>query len=82
LAIRCYKNWGPCFGFGELIVEHEPFNEPNACYSNANYPGYKIPVNDEGINMLTNKKSSKIYGSEQSRLQIREIEVWGVTFLE
>jgi hypothetical protein len=28
-------------------------------YSMANYSAYKIPVNDEGINMLTNKKSVK-----------------------
>jgi hypothetical protein len=83
LAIRCYKNWGPCFGFGELIVAYEPFNEPNACWSNANRDNYKIPVNDEGINMLTNKKSLKgLDGEEESKFTIKEIEVWGVTFLE
>jgi hypothetical protein len=40
-------------------------------------------VNDEGINMLTNKKSLKNeYGNEESKFTIKEIEVWGVTFLE
>jgi hypothetical protein len=40
-------------------------------------------VNDEGINMLTNKKSVKNeYGYEKSEFTIKEIEVWGVTFLE
>jgi hypothetical protein len=40
-------------------------------------------VNDEGINMLTNKKSSKDKdGVEECYFTIKEIEVWGVTFLE
>jgi hypothetical protein len=56
-AIRCWKNSGPWFGNGELRVFHEPFNEPNACLSMANESSYKIPVNSEGINMLTNKES-------------------------
>jgi hypothetical protein len=48
-----------------------------------NYNGFKIPVNDEAINMLTNTKSSKDEdGNEESEFQIREIEVWGVTFKE
>jgi hypothetical protein len=52
---------------GELIVLLEPFNIPNACYSNAKYHGFEIPVNDEGINMLTNKKSLKDeIGDEES----------------
>ncbi len=33
-------------------------------------PGYNIPVNSEGINMLTNKKVGGF--------TIKEIEVWGV----
>jgi hypothetical protein len=73
--------YGPCFGISELIVLLEPFNQPNACYSKGNYPGYKIPVNDVGINMLTNKKSVKKGNNrEESEFKIREIEVWGVTF--
>ena len=48
-----------------------------------NYSVYEIPVNVEGINMLTNKKSSKdIFYQEESTFQIREIEVWGVKFKE
>jgi hypothetical protein len=78
-AIRCKKDWGPHFGNGELRVYGEPFNKPNACWSNANASGYKIPVNSEGINMLTNKKSVNEYGWEKSHFTIREIEVWGVT---
>ena len=45
-----------------------------------NYPGYKIPVNDEGINMLTNKKTNGMLN--QCEFKIREIEVWGVMFKE
>ncbi len=52
-----------------------------ACWSIANHPGYKIPVNSEGINMLTNKKFVKNkHGSEICKFTIREIEVWGVKF--
>jgi hypothetical protein len=36
-------------------------------------------VNDEGINMLTNKESDE---DGISYFTITEIEVWGVTFLE
>jgi hypothetical protein len=40
-------------------------------------------VNDEGINMLTNKESVKNeYGHDFYNFTITEIEVWGVTFLE
>jgi len=75
----CDKEKGPGFGNGELLVLHQPFNQPNACRSNANFGGYKIPVDSEGINMLTNKKSvNDIF--ERSYFTIREIEVWGVNF--
>jgi hypothetical protein len=57
MAIVCSKYQGPRFGWGELNVFREPFNKPNACSSFANNSGYKISVNREGINMLTNKKS-------------------------
>ncbi len=64
-----------------MLVFLEPFNQHNACYSDANENGYKIPVNSESINMLTNKKSVKDKGGwERSGFTIREIEVWGVTF--
>jgi hypothetical protein len=78
-AIRCWKNNGLCFGNGELRVFHGPFNEPNACLSQANESIYKIPVNSEGINMLTNIKSDK---NNWCYFTITEIEVWGVTFSE
>jgi DNA modification methylase len=81
VAIKCKKDQGPQFGIGELLVINEPFNEPNACWSMGNYNGFKIPVNDEGINMLTNKKSLKNkVGNEECHFTIKEIEVWGVTF--
>ena len=64
-----------------MLVLLEPFNSSNACWSDANDDGYRIPVNSEGINMLTNIKSIKNeYGHEKSYFTIREIEVWGVTF--
>jgi hypothetical protein len=38
-------------------------------------------VNNEGINMLTNKKTIKNDDNdEESEFLIREIEVWGVKF--
>jgi hypothetical protein len=45
--------------------------------SNTNRVGYKIPVNSEGINMLTSKKSED---GRYFYFTIREIEVWGLTF--
>jgi hypothetical protein len=80
-AISCNKYYGPDFGLSELLVLHEPFNQPNACWSRGNKEGYKISVNSEGINMLTNNKSVKEKdGDELCKFTIREIEVWGVTF--
>jgi hypothetical protein len=78
-AIECIKNWGPSFGWGDLTVQDEPFNKPNACSSLANKDSFFIPVNSEGINMLTNKESRE---SEYCYFTITEIEVWGVTFSE
>ena len=77
-AIFCSKYYGPIFGDG-LKLLFEPFNKPNACFSCANRDNYKIPVNDEGINMLTNKKKTE---NNRCEFTITEIEVWGVTFLE
>jgi hypothetical protein len=42
--------------------------------SYAKLPGYDIPVDGAGTNMLTNKKSE--------RFTISELEVWQVTYLE
>ena len=55
--MSCGKNYGPSFGKSELIVQLEPFNKPNACYSYTYGVGYNIPVNWEVINQLTNKKT-------------------------
>jgi hypothetical protein len=52
----------------------EPFNGDRKCKSKANLPGYRIPVDDGGINMLTNKKNGEF--------TITEIEVWQVTYLD
>ena len=75
-AINCWKYSGPVFGNYELLVLHEPFNQPNACWSMPNKDGYKIPVNSEGINMLTNKKCDD---GDVSEFTISSLEVWGVT---
>jgi hypothetical protein len=52
----------------------EPFNGDGKCWSYANKPGYHIPVDDGGINMLTNKKDVLF--------TITELEVWQVTYLD
>jgi hypothetical protein len=73
--IFCHSNYGPCFSgaYGELSAR-EPFNGDNNCYSRAKYPGYDIPVDGAGTNMLTNKKDGYF--------TITELEVWQVTYLE
>jgi hypothetical protein len=69
----CWKDRGPDFGsLGELEVREEPFNRQDACLSWAYEPGYMIPVNSEGINMLTY--------NENGYFTISSIEVWGVRF--
>jgi hypothetical protein len=80
-AIYCWKNWGPDFGVAELKVYEEPFNKPDACWSHNDSLVYRIPVNSEDINMLTNKKKTPGY-SNLCKFTITEIEVWGVTFIE
>jgi hypothetical protein len=75
MAILCDKGYGPCFGWGELRV-YVPFNQHNACYSYANFEGYKIPVNSEGINMLTNKECDD---DGYCDFTISSLEVWGLT---
>ena len=64
---------GPCFdggGCSELDVLYEPFNDVNSCSSFTNEPGYDIPVDGAGLNMLTNKKNLNF--------TITELEVWEV----
>jgi hypothetical protein len=81
IAIKCYRDHGPCFGIGELFIVDEPFNGDNACLSFVNNYGYSIPMNSDGINMLTNKKCSDEEGSGRSSdFTISEIEVWGISF--
>ena len=73
--ILCSRVLGPCFSGGdgsELTAYDEPFNGVGNCYSYANYPGYGIPVDAQGINTLTNKEGGKF--------TISELEVWEVTY--
>jgi hypothetical protein len=44
------------------------------CSSNGNKPGYEIPVDGAGINMLTNYKDGNF--------TISDLEVWEVKYLE
>jgi hypothetical protein len=68
---------GPCFAGGdggELGAVNKPFNGDGSCYSCANRPGYRIPVDGAGTNMLTNNKDDIF--------TITELEVWQVTYLD
>jgi hypothetical protein len=68
---------GPCFiggGNSELSAYNQPFNGDGNCWSYANLPGYRIPVDGGGTNMLTNNKDMKF--------TITELEVWEITYLE
>ena len=72
-VIKCGKYYGPIFGyFTELSAFYEPFN--GNCRSYANRPGYRIPVDGAGTNMLTNNKDGWF--------TITELEVWQVKYLE
>ena len=64
---------GPCFTGGDLGASIQPFNGDRSCYSCANKPGYRIPVDGAGTNMLTNNKDH--------RFTITELEVWQVEYL-
>ncbi len=73
--IYCDCNFGPCFrgkGHVELSAFAEPFNGEGKCTSNAKGPSYNIPIDEEGTNMLTNKKDGLF--------TINELEVWKVKF--
>ena len=57
MEIYCYSYWGPWFGGGngcELTAYNEPFNGDRNCCSYADKPGYGIPIDADGNNMLTN----------------------------
>ena len=53
----CDEKLGPSFSAGgyELSAWEEPFNGNGKGWSITNRPGYGIPADDEGKNMLTNK---------------------------
>ena len=55
-AIRCNKYSGPIFGIGELRVLNKPFTRDNACWSRGDGSVYRIPIDSEDVNMLTNQK--------------------------
>lgn len=77
LDIYCSDEVGPCFtGYGDsdLCAEYEPFNEEKSCCSWGNSSGYGIPVNADGINMLTNEIDGEF--------TITELEVWEVTYID
>ena len=62
---------GPSFNGGnesELDVEDDPFNGQGKCCSNTNMPGFEIPQDENGLNMLTDRENGKF--------TITEIEVW------
>ena len=76
MAITNGKGWGPCFGQGELVAGNEPLNGDNKCWSNVNFPGYRIGVDKDGNNQLTSLPLSKM----ASRFTTCELEVWSVMF--
>jgi hypothetical protein len=73
-------SWGPFFGYGELKVGGGAFNELNNCISKCGKSFYGIPINEYGINMLTNLKCKS--GTSICEFSITELEVWGVKFKE
>jgi hypothetical protein len=86
-AIKWDTYEGPNFGDGELRAgEYSFYNTENACSSltfgigGVNpYNSYKIPLNSEGINLLTNKKcDERLY--MLCYFTVSELEVWGVSF--
>jgi hypothetical protein len=76
VAFRCAKGYGPVFGNGELYA-YEPFNGNNKCYSCANRDGYRIEMDSEWVNKLTNLKCGHGYFCP---FTISELEIWEVTF--
>ena len=54
--IWCDADFGPCFSGGgsDLAAHAAPFNAENKCWSWANKPGFKIPLDENGKNQLTN----------------------------
>ena len=55
-AILCDSSKGPCFSggdFSDLSAVREPFNGNLNCFSLAKMPGFEIPLDESGRNMLT-----------------------------
>jgi hypothetical protein len=57
MDIFCMNICGPYFDGGNLeeLCAYEPFNGNEKCSSRGKKPGYAIPVDSAGKNMLTNK---------------------------
>jgi hypothetical protein len=76
--ILCWEERGPYFtgadGTSELGACYEPFNGEHKCFSRANCPGFGIPNDGTGNNLLTNKKDGSF--------TITELEVWEVTYID
>ena len=68
--IYCDTGYGPYYGNAELVA-YQPFNGNGNCESWANTSAYKIPEDEDGKDMLTNKEGYKF--------TITELEVWQVT---
>ena len=69
----------------QRIEATEPFNRENACWSETNSIGYRIPHNGKKlneINMLKNMKCTTLNGLDYGSclFTISELEVWGVSF--
>jgi hypothetical protein len=65
---------GPCFRGARYTELSATFDGYGNCSSYAKEPGYRIPVDEGGINMLTNKKDGEF--------TISELEVWQVKYIE
>ncbi len=70
---------GPTFGNGVLTAT-QSFNRDKGCWSNANEFAYRIGMDSEGINMLTNLKCQKHGSFDESEFKISELEVWEIIF--
>ena len=73
----CSSDHEPSFGVledGELVSFKSPFNGYGNCKSTANSPGYGIPVDALGTNMLTKEMDGQF--------TISELEIWEVFYLD
>ncbi len=80
-AITCGKDNGPDFGIGELQA-FEPFNENNQCASYVNNVCYRIRMDSQWKNNLTNIKYQQclVFGDYYCEFTIIELEVWEIIF--